>query len=817
MIVFYNKTLSDLPDRIDAKQLKLPGVSIVLDVNGARYSEVYEQQHRRVWLPLDQIPTHVRQAFVAAEDKRFYSHKGIDERALIRAFITNLAQSGRPQGGSTITQQLVKNLLVGGEVSYERKMREMVLASRLESTFGKPEILELYLNSIYLGRGSWGIEMAARSYFGKPAGSLSVAESALLASLVKGPTFYNPDRHQARSSERVAYVLRRLHEDGVVSADELKEALAQPPRLVAYEGLPHGSHFADHLARESKTVSRAEIFAADAYTIRSTIHPGLQRAAEIALQEGLSAYERKAGRWHFEAAEANLSDAIARIPSDENEDAKPAWQQALAQARLPLYDVHWPVAVVVDVPSTRAGTHRVGLADGRVVPLSTGRAAGKTQLNLHDVIFVRLIQSKGQVVRAELRTRPVVQGTAIVLENRTGRILAMVGGFSYPLSQLNRATQSQRQPGSALKPLVYLAALQHLQPNTLVRDDTITYPPIGGSKNARPEDFWTPKNYDGRKGGVLTLRQALEASRNLPVARLLEGIDATPPQSLDRICKLALDVRLYKDCLRYYPFVLGAQPVRPIDLAAFYATIANEGQRPTPYAIETVERNGETVYRRENATEAVASADRVSFYQLKSMLQGVLQRGTARNIAHLAPYVAGKTGTTDGENDAWFVGFTNDVTVAVWVGYDNSDGRRRTLGSGRTGGNVAIPIFEPIIQAVWAHHSPKAALKPPSPEAKRYLVMGRGDERQSRTARGPAEYLRKDAAGRMIDTQYRLVSRDARDAFAADSTTRSQDPAPGGRFNDYSNLWGNNRGSDWGHSRRDDIGARMQNGQERLW
>jgi membrane carboxypeptidase/penicillin-binding protein len=659
--------------------------------------------------------------------------------------------------------------------------------------------------------------MAARSYFGKPASSLSVAESALLASLVKGPTFYNPDRHQARSNERVAYVLRRLHEDGVISADELKEALAQPPRLVAYEGLPHGSHFADHLARESKTVSRAEIFAADAYTIRSTIHPALQRAAEIALQEGLSAYERKAGRWQFEAAEANLSDAIARIPSEENEDAKPAWQQALAQARLPLYDVHWPVAVVVDVPSTRAGTHRVGLVDGRVVPLSTGRAAGKTPLNLHDVIFVHLIESKGRVVRAELRTRPVVQGTAIVLENRTGRILAMVGGFSYPLSQLNRATQSQRQPGSALKPLVYLAALQHLQPNTLVRDDTITYPPIGGSKNARPEDHWTPKNYDGRDGGILTLRQALEASRNLPVARLLDGIDATPPQSLDRICKLALDVRLYKDCMRYYPFVLGAQPVRPIDLAAFYATIANEGQRPTPYAIEAVERNGESVYRRENATEEVASADRVSFYQLKSMLQGVLQRGTARNIAHLAPYVAGKTGTTDGENDAWFVGFSNDVTVAVWVGYDNSDGHRRTLGSGRTGGNVAIPIFEPIIQAVWSHHAPKAVLSPPSPDARRHLITARAerDSQQTRASRTATEYLRKDANGRAIDTQYRLVSRSDSDAFAAGPPTRRTpllDSTSG------ANPWGNNRGwAGWPSAREEDMGARLLEGRERLW
>jgi len=345
----------------------------------------------------------------------------------------------------------------------------------------------------------------------------------------------------------------------------------------------------------------------------------------------------------------------------------------------------------------------------------TARKGGSLRnLKLHDVVMVRVVEgnskSKNSSAQAELRIRPQVQGAAVVLENKTGRILAMAGGFSYPLSQLNRVTQSVRQPGSALKPLSYLAALQKgLQPNTYVRDEEITLPPINGS--LRESDYWSPKNYDGGASGVITLRKALEHSKNLATVNLLDGgIDSTPQLSLDRVCALSVEAQIYKECARYYPFVLGAQPVRPIDLAAFFAAIANEGARPMPYTIESIERQGAVVYRHAPSLTQIGSADRASFYQLKTMMQGVLQRGTAHALSAMAPYVAGKTGTTDGENDAWFVGFSNDVTIAVWVGYDNAGGNRRTLGSGSTGGSVAVPIFEPIMQAVWAYHAPKTPL-----------------------------------------------------------------------------------------------------------
>jgi penicillin-binding protein 1A len=782
VIDFYNKAVADLPDHTKFKGMKLPGASVVLDRKGERFAEVFEENQRRVWVVLADVPEHVQKAFVAAEDKRFYQHKGIDERGLIRAFIGNLASSGRPQGGSTITQQIVKNLLVGEDLTYERKIREMIVASRVERALGKEEILELYLNSVYLGRSSWGIELGARSYFGKPAKELTLTEGALLAGLTKGPNYFSPDRHPGRAQERLAYVLSRLREDGMAGAEDPGRGLPSLPTMTAYERPRRdiGFHFVDQVAREAKSVAGIDAITANSYTVRSTISPQLQRAVEEALQEGLSRYERSTGRVQFRAAEANLAKAIQKVEADaKRSDKRPAWQQALANARLPLYDVHWTPAVVVDKPGGKKGeTWRVGLSDGRILPVSIDNATAQRKLALNDVVFVRVSESKGDgktkgTARAELRVRPVVQGTVVVLENKTGRILAMTGGFSYPLSQLNRATQAVRQPGSAIKPLSYLAALgRGLQPNTLINDEPITLPPIGGGGGrVREQDYWTPKNYDGGAGGVLTLRRALENSRNLATVHLLDGgIEDTPEASLDRLCKLALEAQIYRECLRYYPFVLGAQPVRPVDLAAFYAAIANEGLRPSPYVIDSIERNGLIVYRHDPKSSAmIGSVDRAAFYQLKTMMQGVLARGTARAIASLSPYVAGKTGTSDDENDAWFVGYSNDVTVAVWIGYDNADGKRRTLGGGSTGGGVAVPIFEPVIQAVWANIAPRAALAPPSPEAKRQLACKSIDlesgEMQNAGGKAITECLRIDRSGQIVDTQYQLVSRD--DAYAA--------------------------------------------------
>ncbi len=771
VITFYNASAADLPDHTRLKGLRLAGPTAVLDDKGRWFAELYEAGNRRIWVRLDEIPTAVQQAFIAAEDKRFYQHHGIDERGLVRAFVSNLMQPGRPQGGSTITQQVVKNMLVGDDVTYERKIREILVSSRLEHTLSKAEILELYLNSIFLGRNSWGVEMAAKSYFGKSAKDLDLTEGALLAGLTKGPNYFNPDRSPDRARERYAYVLTRLQEDGVIDAERSKRLHDAWPRFVAYSRAPSAApYFSDYLSREIRSLPGLAPFKDVAYTVRSTINTDLQAATAAALQEGLARYEMSTGRVSFTGPEMNLAGAINALSAELSSGGglfegplPPQWQRALATATLPLTDVQWEPAVVVEKPSRKGGSAlRVGLRDGRVLTLRAVGGDVARKLSLYDVVYVHLRDEKGRGTRAELRVRPVVQGAAVVLDNKAGRILAMAGGFSYGLSQLNRTAQTRRQPGSSIKPLTYLAALQHgLQPNTLVRDAQITLPPIVGD---RERDYWTPKNYDGGASGVTTLRRALENSKNLATAGLLDVIASTPQESLDRVCELMIEAQLYQDCQRFYPVVLGAQPVRLIDLAAFYAAVANEGGRPVPHAIEVVEQDGRSVWRDDTRPLTwLASADRVSFYQLKTMLQGVLARGTARSIASLSEFVGGKTGTSDDENDAWFVGFTNDVTVAVWVGYDNATSRR-TLGRGQTGGKVAVPIFESIIKAVWSHYAPQVALNPPSVDVKRQIASVpidlRSGNRVSNGGRGAfQEQFRIDGDGKFNDTQYDVVSR----------------------------------------------------------
>jgi penicillin-binding protein 1A len=819
VIDFYNKTVADLPDPARLKGLELPGATIMLDRKGGRFKEVFAGDQRRISIPLQEIPRYVQEAFVSAEDKRFYQHAGIDERGLIRAALADLGQTGRPQGASTITQQVVKNLLVGDEVSYERKIREIILTTQVEHLLSKDEILKLYLNTIYLGRNSWGVEMAARSYFGKSARDLTLAEGALLAGLPKGPSYFSPDRYPERMRERRAYVLARMQEDGAITADQATAARQAVPVLIPYEKPQRdfGFHFADQAVREARTLAAAEGVAGKSYTIHTTLDVPLQRSVEEALQEGLSRYERNSGRVRFQGPEANLAAAITRIEGAPKAadgraaDHRAAWQRALAEAHLPLYDVHWTPAIVLQTGDGRRRSERlqVGLADGRTMPLSGDLDAIRGRVKLYDVVLVQVTGSGTKSAsQAELRVRPEVQGAAVVIENATGRILAMGGGFSYPLSQLNRITQAQRQPGSAIKPLSYLAALENgLQPNTLIRDEPITLAPL-----TRRGEEWSPKNYEGGGSGILTLRQALENSRNLATAHLLEGgIAAKPEQSLDRLCALALEMGIYRDCVRFYPFMLGAQPVRPIDLAAFYAAIANEGARVTPHVVEAIEQGGMT-YRREKQSPAPVSApDRAAFYQLKSMLQGVVKRGTAHALAPLAPYMAGKTGTTEDENDAWFVGFTNEITVAVWVGYDNANDARRTLGDGATGAAVAAPIVESIVEAAWSHGVSKTVLAPPSPQAQSQLSCKSVDPDSDRARRGSGECLRLDDKGRPIEARNRLVHANtyAR-RNSDDDNNRSnayQEPwreGPGGAAFGNAGRPGGWGGDWWGGARRDD-------------
>lgn len=793
VIDFYNNATQNLPAAEALRDKALPGMSRILDGAGKAFAETFEPNGRRLVVPIAAVPLLVQKAFIAAEDKRFESHHGIDERGVIRAFIANLASPGRPAGGSTITQQVVKNLSVGDDVTYERKIREMIVAARLERIVTKPQILGLYLNGIYLGRGAYGVEMAAQSYFGISVGQLSLPQAALLAGMPKGPNFYSPDKYPERARERRAYVLARLKEEGAITEAEMAAAVNADLGLKPIETARRDSGFyvVDHLNREARTLAGLDALTAGSFTVRATVNAPLQRAVEGALQDGLANYERATGRQTFSGPEFNIADAVRRIasatPAPEaspqaapgvtgaTEKAprpakaarpssqKPPWLRALESARPVLYDVRWSLAVVLEAGR---GPVKVGLADGRIATLDAGIARGRLQP--YDVVRVKLGEGKG-APRAQLRVRPAVQGAALVLENRTGRILAMTGGFSYPVSQLNRVTQAVRQPGSTLKPLTYLAALNAgLQPNTLVLDSPVTLPPIGGVGES-----WSPKNYEGGGSGPTTLRRGLEFSKNLVTARLLQGgIAAKAPASLKRVCDIALEAQVYAECEPYYPFVLGAQPVRMLDLAGFYAAVANEGARPAPYALESVERDGKPIYAHA-AREPVriGSADRIAFYQLKTMLQGVTQHGTAAALAKVSAYVAGKTGTSENENDAWFAGFTNEITVVVWVGYDNAGGTRKTLGRGQTGGHLAVPIAGSILQAAWANGVPKTPLRGPSMEARSFIADLPIDARSGQRVAGGGfiEHFRTSGDGRMADTAFRLVPRETLYAMRPDA------------------------------------------------
>ena len=393
VIEFYNRVLAELPDHTPLTYLKLPAATTVLDRNGRVFAEVYEPANRRVPVKLSAVSPLLQGAFIAAEDQRFREHKGVDERALIRAFVANIA-GGETQGGSTITQQLAKNLLVGSENSYIRKMREMVVASRIESVLSKDAILELYLNAIYLGRGAWGAQMAAQTYFGKNAAELNAAEAALLAGMAKGPTYYSPDRHADRARERTAYVLNRMRQEDIISVPQHEQALAEPASLVPRQlsRRTTGYHVVDYIRREASRVADIKLLSEEAFVIRSTLDARIQQATESALQEGLASYERSAGRARFEGPEGNLGDRIKELRGTGD---VPQWRQALTSARLPLYDVQWPAAVILDKADTKGRPAGLwaGLADGRVVQLQVSRSI-RPKLKPYDVVFVQLANRK---------------------------------------------------------------------------------------------------------------------------------------------------------------------------------------------------------------------------------------------------------------------------------------------------------------------------------------------------------------------------------------------------------------------------------------
>lgn len=739
IISFYNSALVNLPDARRLKGLKLPQSTTILDVFGQRFTEIYKDDNRRHWVPIDQIPKVVQQAFIAAEDGRFFEHKGIDPRGIGRAFMNNMkSESGKhPEGGSTITQQVVKNLLVGDEVSPTRKIREIIVASRVEQILSKQEILELYLNFVFLGRASWGVDMAAQSYFGKSVKDItSPLEAALLAGMPKGPKYYNPDVFPERSKDRTAWVLFRMLKKNFIAQADYDKARADQAdlKLVAFAGpqARKSFYFLDDILKGTAKGLGVSSLTEDSYVVKTTIHPQLQPMVEAAVQEGLAQFEMQNGRAKWKGPQKNIQDEISDFANDNpDQDAGTAWHKVLLQTRVPLYDVQWPIAVVV----SKKGKVTVGIKDGHLLELKAWDSQVLRKLQLGDVVFVHLENdsSQGKKKKAEayadLRTPPEVQGAAVVLENTSGRVLALTGGFSYVQSQFNRAVSMMRQPGSTVKPLTYLMALEHGIPTTrMIRDEGVSFAPILKGKGARG---WS---VGPGSGNLFTVRQGLEYSNNQVTARLLyEPEMGGPVRALDSIRNLCKEVRLCqgREPVRFYPFIIGAQEVRLIDLASFYSTIANEGIRAAPFFVESITKNGQEIFTmkgdnfRSNLLQ-IQSVRKETFHEMKSLLQGVLARGTARKLKDLAPFVGGKTGTTNDGNDTWMAGFTNNLTVAVWVGYDNN---KRNLGNEATGGRVALPLFESIIRQTPQDYQEMAALDAPHPEL---AAVGSTPEREDR-------------------------------------------------------------------------------------
>lgn len=689
----------DLPDH-RALATWEPAVTTRLYAGDGTMIAQYARE-RRLFLPIGAVPARVKQAFLSAEDKNFYLHPGIDLASLATALWSNVANYGsgrRMIGGSTITQQIAKNFLLSSDRTFERKLREAILSIRIDQTYSKDRILELYLNDIYLGLGAYGIAQAALTYFDKPVEQLTVAEAAYLSALPKAPNNYDPYRHPDRAVTRRDWVIEQMRRNGIIDAEVAAAAIASP--LAIKPKRQEGSagtadYFTEDVRRElASRYGEAALYTAG-LSVRTTLDPRLQQAAVQALRKGLVAYDQAKG----------YRGPIARLPSLD------AWQQALVK-REPLSDVpEWRLAVVLSATKDMAelGLRPAG-PEASTETVTIDRKGTEWAL-------CRLVQGKrrcstalddalspGDVVHVEkletayvLRQPPQVQGALVSMDPNTGRVLAVAGGFSYAQSEFNRATQAYRQPGSSFKPFVYAAALDTgYAPTTLVMDAPIAIPDGTGKT-------WRPKNYDGRFSGPSTLRTGLENSRNLMTVRLARHL------GMELVADYGKRFGIYDELRTYLPMALGAGETTLLRLVSAYAVIANGGKAIDPSMIDRVQdRYGRTIYRQDSRHCADCNAlswenqeepdlvdnrdyvlDPMTAYQITSMMRGVVERGTARNVATLGVPIAGKTGTTNDEKDVWFVGFTPNIVTGVFLGYDTP----KPMGYGETGGGLAAPIF----------------------------------------------------------------------------------------------------------------------------
>ncbi|WP_322097074.1 penicillin-binding protein 1A [Pelagibius sp.] len=698
-----------LPEYSQLADYEPPTVTRVHAGDGRLLAEYATE--KRVYVPVSAIPLRVRNSFLSAEDKNFYSHPGVDFLSVVRAIVTNIANYGtsrRPVGASTITQQVAKNFLLTNEVSYERKIKEAILAFRIEQAFTKDTILELYLNEIYLGLGSYGVAAAALNYFNKSLDELTIAEAAYLAALPKAPNNYHPVRRYDAAVARRNWVIGRMLEDGNIDAAEAEAARAEPLVVRKRDATQavQADYFAEEVRRELARLYGDDNLYKGGLSVRTTLDPRLQAIADRALREGLMAYDRRHG-WR---------GPLAQIDVGPEADVQAALQGEVPQ---PVgIDESWQVAAVT---ATDAEQATVVLADGKAgtIPMAElkwarpwkenqrfGVAPKKPSdvLKAGDVVLVEPVAENGDGEPYDegtftLRQIPDVNGGIVALDPHTGRVLAMAGGYSYARSEFNRVVQARRQPGSAFKPFVYLAGLDSgFTPATLILDAPFVLDQGAGLGK------WKPANYTRKFYGPTPMRVGIEKSRNLMTVRLAQTV------GMEKIVDYARRFGIMDNMDPMLSMSLGAGETSLMKVTTAYAMLVNGGRRISPTLIDRVQdRHGRTIYRHDLRECAVCMAEMwsgqatpqlpddreqvanpASAYQVVGMLQGVVQRGTGRRIAELGIPLAGKTGTSNDNFDTWFVGFSPDLAVGVFVGFDEP----RTLGAKDTGSNVAAPLFK---------------------------------------------------------------------------------------------------------------------------
>ncbi|MDF0600058.1 PBP1A family penicillin-binding protein [Psychromarinibacter sp. C21-152] len=693
----------DLPNHEQLSLYAPPTISRIYNGEGRLIDEF--AQERRLFTPIEDIPDIVKHAFISAEDKNFFVHRGYDPRGMVAAAL-DAARGGRLRGASTITQQVMKNFLLSADRTAERKIKELILASRLEETLSKDEILELYLNEIYLGQNSYGVTAAAQVYFNKTLEELSVAEAAYLGALPQRPAETHPVRDRERALSRREYVLREMRENGYISAEEYEVAQADPLRTVqagdyaAFGAtLPPRDYFTDEIRRQLSGDFGEEEFFGGGLTIRATVDPELQAEAEKALRAGLEKYDRGLGVWHGKEGE---------IAEDKLADAE-EWRAALTEIDMPRDIQGWFPAVVLGIEAQQL---RIGIEgveptgeEPQVVPREDIRWLKGDffdNFEVGDVVYVRRMtrDSDGSFLRWTLRQIPEVQGGFMAMDVETGRVLAMQGGFSYQDSAFNRATQADRQPGSSFKPFVYATALDSgFSPATIIIDAPIEVKTGDG--------IWRPTNASHQFYGPTPLRTGIERSRNLMTVRLAQEI------GMELVAGYAERFGVYDRLEPFLANALGSQETTLFKMVAAYAMFANGGERVEPTLVDRVQnRWGETIYRHDDRTcedcqvaslepgvpptitddrERVMNA--ITAYQLTSMMQGVVQRGTAAGRVNLGVPVAGKTGTTNDAKDVWFIGFTSNIVAGCYMGYD-----RPKRMPGASGGAMCAPVFDQFMK-----------------------------------------------------------------------------------------------------------------------